>query len=280
MPEKSTFEIEIELLIQALLLKYNYDFSNYSRASLERRIRHALVRLGVATVSQLQDRVLRDAIKFRELLGYLTVPTTELFRDPEYFVAIRDQVIPYLETYPSIKIWVAGCSTGEEVYSFAILLHEAGLLNRSLIYATDINQNSLETARRGIYELPVIQNATANYQKFGGLHSFSDYFKASYGAARFDPDLAKRVVFSDHSLATDSVFAEVNLVSCRNVLIYFNRTLQDRAIGLFRDSLTRQGYLGIGTKESLHFSKYINDFTEIAKKERLFQKRGDSTDES
>jgi chemotaxis protein methyltransferase CheR len=266
-------EIEVELLIEAILRKYQYDFRHYARSSIRRRVAQALGHFHCANVSQLQEKILHDRSVFPHLLDYLTVPTTEMFRDPEYFLALRKIVVPFLRTYPSLKIWIAGCSTGEEVYSMAILLQEEGLLKKTIFYATDINPHSLEKAKNGIYSVAAIQKASTNYRKAGGTKSLADYYNAAYGAAQFDRRLTKNVVFSDHSLATDAVFAEVHLVSCRNVLIYFDRVLQDRAVGLFCDSLVRQGFLGLGPKESLHFSRHKDAFASVVKHERIYRKR-------
>ncbi|HEX3139452.1 MAG TPA: CheR family methyltransferase, partial [Rhizobacter sp.] len=247
MPTRN-FDIELRLLVDAIYLKYHYDFRSYAPASLKRRLMTAMSRLGCQTLSQLQDRLLHDTTTFPALLDYLTVQVSEMFRDPEYFKALREEVVPLLRTYPSLKVWVAGCSAGEEVYSLAILLREEGLLERTLIYATDINAKALVKAEAGVYDLDQMADFTRNHQKSGALSSLSEHYTAAYGRAVFDKTLRKNIVFSDHSLATDSVFAEVQLVSCRNVLIYFNRDLQDRAIGLFRDALCRKGFLGIGAK--------------------------------
>lgn len=274
MPSRpSDFDIELQLLLDAVYLKYHYDFRNYAHASLKRRVRTAMERLDCKTLSQLQDRVLRQPATFQALLDVITVPVSEMFRDPSYFLAIRTYVVPLLRTYPSLKIWVAGCSTGEEAYSFAILLREEGLLSRSLIYATDINPHTLEKAEAGVYEADRVAGFTDNHRKAGGRSSLSDYYTAAYGRAVFDRTLRSHVVFSDHSLATDSVFAEVQLVSCRNVLIYFNRELQDRAIGLFREAICRKGFLGLGAKESLRLSSHGAAFVELAPGERIYQKR-------
>ncbi|MBU1331911.1 MAG: protein-glutamate O-methyltransferase CheR [Gammaproteobacteria bacterium] len=271
-PERD-IEIELRLLIEAIYLKYDYDFRDYSGASLKRRVRHALVQFECQTVSALQERILHDPSAFMQLLQYLTIPVSEMFRDPGYFLALREQVVPLLRTYPSVKIWVAGCSTGEEVYSLAILLREEGLLERSIIYATDINPRSLEKAERGIYPLEAIQGFTSNYQKAGGRQALSDYYTAAYDGALFDKSLRAQVTFADHSLATDSVFSETQLISCRNVLIYFNKTLQDRAFGLFHESLCHRGFLGLGSKESLDFSSFARAFEPVSKHERIFRKR-------
>src|ERR1700723_3687779 len=240
------FDIEFKLLIDAIYHMYHYDFRGYAMASLRRRMRAAMSRFNCRTLSQLQDKVLHDLTVFPALLDFLTVQVSEMFRDPGYFLALREQVVPLLRTYPSLKVWVAGCSSGEEAYSLAILLREEGLLSRALIYATDINPHTLQRAEAGIYSVDRIAGFTVNHRESGGTSSLSDYYTAAYGRAILDKSLRDRIVFSDHSLATDSVFAEVHLVSCRNVLIYFNRELQDRALGLFRDSLCPKGFLGLG----------------------------------
>ncbi|MDM0113871.1 CheR family methyltransferase [Variovorax sp. J22R133] len=258
--------------MEAIYLKYSYDFRDYTGASQKRRVLHALSQLHLPNISVLQERVLRDPALFSSLLQYLTIPVSEMFRDPAYFLALRKQVVPLLHTYPSVTVWVAGCSTGEEVYSLAILLHEEGLLKRTRIYATDINPESLAKARQGIFPMEAVRNYTANYQRAGGVRAFSDYYTAAYDAARFDPALCADVIFADHSLATDSVFAETQFVSCRNVLIYFNRALQDRALGLFHESLSHRGFLGLGTKESIDFSGYANRFDVMSRAERIFRK--------
>jgi chemotaxis protein methyltransferase CheR len=196
-----------------------------------------------------------------------------MFRDPLYFLAMREAVVPLLRTYPSLKVWIAGCSTGEEAYSFAILLREEGLLERTQIYATDINPQALKQAESGVYELERIASFTENHRRAGARSSLSDYYTAAYQRAAFDKTLKKHIVFSDHSLATDSVFGEMQLVSCRNVLIYFDKALQDRALGLFDESLCRKGFLGIGSKESLRFSSHAGAFDELVPRERIYQKR-------
>jgi len=265
-------DIELRLLMEAIYLKYSYDFRDYALTSQKRRVLHALRQLNCATISALQEKVLHDPGTFMQLLQYLTVPVSQMFRDPDFFLALRREVVPFLKTYPSLKIWIAGCSTGEEVYSMAILLKEEELLDRSIIYATDINPQSLEKARRGVFSLEHLKTYTANYQKAGGTQAFSHYYTAAYNAALFDRSLIDNVTFADHSLATDSVFAETHLICCRNVLIYFNKDLQDRALGLFRDSLCHRGFLGLGSKESLDFSEHASDFDPFIKGERIFRK--------
>ena len=265
-------DIELRMLVEAVYLKYNYDFRDYTGASQKRRVLVALRELECATVSELQAKVLHQPEAFARLLQYLTIPVTEMFRDPEYHAALRSQVVPHLRTYPSLKLWVAGCSTGEEVYSLAILLHEEGLLERSLIYATDINPESLDAARRGVFPLDRMRLYTENYQKSGGKRAFSDYYTAAYGGALFERFLTENVTFADHSLATDSVFSETHFVSCRNVMIYFNRRLQNRVLGLFHESLCHRGFMALGSKESIDFSSYANRFESVARRERIFRK--------
>jgi chemotaxis protein methyltransferase CheR len=273
MAAQSNNDIDMQLLIDAIYLRYHYDFRRYAPASLKRQLTAALARFSCQTFSQLQDKVLHEAESFPALLDFLTVPVSEMFRDPGYFRALRQSVIPVLRTYPSLKVWVAGCGAGEEVYSLAILLREEGLLPRTLIYATDINPRILQKAAAGVYDVDRIAGFTEAHRKSGGSSSLSDYYTAAYGRAVFDKSLRDHIVFSDHSLATDSVFAEVQLISCRNVLIYFNRDLQDRALGLFRDSLCRKGFLGIGSKETLRFSAHSESFGELARDERIYQRR-------
>ena len=237
--ESEDVNIEVTLLLEAIYLKYCYDFRSYSRASIKRRIALAISQLHLKSITQLQERLLHDEVFFSKFLQYLTIPTTEMFRDPEYYKVLREVVVPSLKTYPSFKIWIAGCSTGQEVYSFAILLKEEGLLDRGLIYATDINSLNLEKAEQGIYPVDEMKKYSRNYQQTGARASFADYFDASSESVQMNRDLIKNVVFSDHDLATDSVFSEVQLISCRNVFIYFNRELQDRALKLFFDYLLK-----------------------------------------
>jgi chemotaxis protein methyltransferase CheR len=265
-------DIEVRLLVEAIYLRWGHDFREYALASLKRRVLQACQRMNAASISALQERVLHDDAAFSELLQYLTVPVSEMFRDPAYFLALRRHVVPVLRTYPSLKVWVAGCSTGEEPYSLAILLHEEALLARTILYATDINTASLQKARQGIFPLDSMQAFTRNYQRAGGQRSFSDYYTAAYGGALFDKRLRESITFADHSLATDAVFSETHLVSCRNVLIYFNRSLQDRALGLFHESLAHRGFLGLGSKETLEFSSYASRFEVVSRPDRIYRK--------
>jgi chemotaxis protein methyltransferase CheR len=272
-PRISDFDIELRLLLEAIYLKYQHDFRHYSMSSLRRRLTQALDEFGLTTLSQLQDRIMRNGAEFARLFQYLTVQVSDMFRDPAYFLALRQHVMPVLRTYPSVKVWVAGCSTGEELWSLKILFDEEGLTERTLFYATDINPDALARAEAGIYALDRIAGFTQNYLAAGGKRSLSDYYHAAYGGARFAGALKDRVVFADHSLSTDEVFLEAHLVSCRNVMIYFDRALQDRALGLFQHALVRRGFLGLGSKESLRFSSQHEAFDEFCQRERIYQKR-------
>lgn len=273
MADSPQFDAELAALLQAVYARYQYDFRDYAIASLRRRVRQAMGHFRSPTVPALQERLVRDADAFGEALQFFTVQVSEMFRDPGYFRALREEVLPVLATYPSLKIWVAGCSRGEEVWSLAILLHEEGLLERALIYATDINAQALRQAEDGIYTPAQMQQFSANYLQAGGKGSLSDYYTSAYNGAILDRGLRRNMVFADHSLATDSVFSEVHLVSCRNVLIYFNRELQDRAVGLFRDALVPRGYLGIGPRESLQFSSAGTSFEPVVHAQRIYRKR-------
>lgn len=268
----ATEDLEIQLLLDALHHHYHYDFRHYARASIKRRLLQARDQMGFSSLSTLQERVLHDPTMLPRLLGYLTVQVSEMFRDPPYFRAIREQVTPHLRTYPSLKVWIAGCSAGEELYSLAILFREEGLYDRTLFYATDINPDALRAAEAGVYPLDQVRRFTENHRASGGRSSLSDYYRADYGRAVFDAALRERVVFSDHSLVSDAVFSEMHLISCRNVLIYFDRPLQDRAVGLFKDSLPRGGFLGLGSKESLRFSAHARAFTEFVRDEKIYRR--------
>ncbi len=267
-------DLEIRLLLEAIHERYHYDFRSYAKASLKRRLSQARETLGVNTISALQDRILHEPEAFATLLQYLTVQVSDMFRDPEFFLALRRQVLPLLATYPSIKIWVAGCSTGEEAYSLAILLQEERLLDRSILYATDINSQSLRIATNGVYAIDRVRGFTQNHRRSGSTTSLSDYYHASGGSAIMDASLRRKITFSDHSLATDNVFSEVQLVTCRNVLIYFDHALQNRALRLFADSLIGRGFLGLGSKESLRFTELAGTFADFAPQERIYRKKG------
>jgi chemotaxis protein methyltransferase CheR len=275
LPVSKVEAIEINLLLEALYQRYHYDFRNYAQASIKRRLKQAREQLGFSTFSALQEGLLHNAALLSCVLDYLTIQVSEMFRDPSYFRALREKVLPHLRTYPSLRVWVAGCSEGEELYSLVILFREEGLEERTLFYATDISQDALDKASAGVYSLDRIQLFTENHRKSGGKSSLSDYYNAAYGRASFDRSLQRRVVFSDHSLVTDAVFAEMHLISCRNVLIYFDRSLQDRALGLFKDSLARKGFLGLGAKESLRFSSHAGAFGDFVREEKIYQRRAE-----
>ena len=236
-------------------------------------MRHALAEFGLEELPQLQALILRDPHAFTRLFKFLTIQVSEMFRDPRFFQALRRLVMPELRTHPSLKVWVAGCGTGEELWSLAILLHEEGLLSRTLFYATDISNEALRAAEAGVYAIDRLPGFSRNYLAAGGRGSLSDYYVAAYGSATFARALQARVVFADHSLATDSVFSEAHLVCCRNVLIYFDVALQERAIGLFKESLIRRGFLGLGSNETLRFSAHAAAFDASAPLERVYQKR-------
>ncbi len=264
---------QYQLLLESLYEKYQYDFRGYSRESLKRRINKATSLLECDSLPVLQDKFLSDPVFADRVLDVLTVPVSEMFRDPVFFLSIRKHIIPALRAYPSLKIWIAGCSTGEEVYSFAILLREEGLLDQTIIYATDINAKNLGQADAGIFKLDKMQKFTSNYYKAGGTAEFSDYYSADYDEAVFNKSLKRNVVFSDHSLSTDAVFSETQLVSCRNVLMYFAGELQEKAIGLFHESLSSNGFLGLGPGDTIKYTKYANAFLPVIEKDCIFQKK-------
>ncbi len=269
----SNQNIEIMLLLEALYLKYGYDFRNYAKTSLKRRILRRLSNSGLRNISEMQHRLLHDTVFLENLLLDFSINVTEMFRDPFFYQAIRKRVIPYLKTYPFIKVWHAGCATGEEVYSMAILLKENGLHKRAQIYATDYNDIVLQKAKTGIFPIERLQKYTANYQKAGGTESFSDYYTSDSENVVMDKTLKENIVFANHNLVTDGVFNEMNLILCRNVLIYFNKTLQNRVIGLFRDSLCHHGFLCLGSKESLGFMGHSKEFEDVAKTEKIYRRK-------
>ena len=265
--------IEIEQLLEVIFKVYGYDFRNYNKAHVKRRILHRVTNLGLQSVSQLQHKILYEQDCFDLLLRDLSINVTEMYRDPGFYRSIRNEIIPILRTYPYIKVWHAGCSTGEEVYSFAIMLFEEGLYNRTQIYATDFNQNVLEVAKQAIYPISKIKDYTMNYQASGGTHSLAEYYVANYDSVIFDNKLKENIVFAEHNLVTDSVFAEVNLLICRNVLIYFNKELQNKVINLFSESLIKGGFLGLGSKENIMLADANEQFEIIDSKEKIFKKK-------
>jgi len=268
-----TFDLELKLLLEAIFCRYHYDFRGYAMSSLRRRLRQAMDRIGAASLSVLQDRVLHDKHALTILLDYLTIQVSEMFRDPLHFLALRRDVLPILATYPSLKIWIAGCSTGEEFYSMAILLEEEGLLDRAIIYATDVNEEALRQAEAGVYALDRVAGFSESYVAAGGKGSLSDWYTAGYNGVVFDRRLRRNFVFSDHSLATDGDFTETHLVMCRNVLIYFGPELQDRALSLFEQSLVPRGFLALGSKEDLRVSSHAAAFETFNMHERIYRKR-------
>ena len=267
--------IELELLLQAIYLQYGYDFRDYSRAHVKRRVKHRMVQEKLKNISELQNKILHDPVAFDRMVRDLSINVTEMFRNPDFYKSVREKVIPLLKTYPFPKIWHAGCATGEEVFSFAIMLKEEGLLERTQIYATDFNPYVIEKARKGIFPIRYIKEYTANYQKAGGKESFSDYYHANDEWVIFDKSLSKTMVFAEHNLVTDDVFAEVNMVVCRNVLIYFNRALQNKVLGLLHKSLITGGFLALGTKESMMFSDNQMKYKVIDAKQKIFKKKYD-----
>jgi chemotaxis protein methyltransferase CheR len=264
--------LEIELLLEGIFRQYGFDFRSYAYASIRRRLWRRIEAEGLKTISGLQDRVLHEPAMMEQLLLDLSINVTAMFRDPTFYVAIRQKVVPLLRTYPFIRIWHAGCSTGEEVYSMAILLEEEGLYDRARIYATDINEVVVHRARAGIFPLERMQEYTENYIRAGGTRSFSEYYTAKYDGALFSPSLQRNVVFSQHNLVTDRSFAEFNMILCRNVLIYFDRKLQARVHGLFHESLVHLGILCLGSKESLRLSDFETAYEELSGAERIYRK--------
>lgn len=266
-------EIELYLLIEAVNMKYGYDFRNYSRAHIKRRVLHRMAMFDIDSISEMQNRILYDKELFNILLADFSINVTEMFRDPSFYKAFREKVVPVLKTYPYIRIWHAGCSTGEEVYSMAILLKEEGLYDKAQIYATDFNRTVLEKAKDGIYQINDIKEYTYNYQQAGGRASFSDYYIAQYGSVAFDPSLKKKITFAEHNLVTDGVFGEMHVVVCRNVLIYFNKELQNRVVSLFSDTISNGCFLCLGSKESLKFSNSGDRFEEFVRSEKIYRKK-------
>ena len=266
--------IEIDLLLEAVNRRYSYDFRGYARASLRRRLWRRAHGEGVRTISGLQERVLHDPAAMERLLRDLSINVTEMFRDPSFHRALREKVFPILRTYPFIRIWNAGCSTGEELYSIAIALHEEGLLERSRIYATDINDMVLARAKAGAFPLEHMQRYTENYLRAGGTSEFSSYYTARGDSAHFDPELARFAVFAQHNLVSDRSFNEFNLIICRNVMIYFGRQLQNQVHQLFLDSLSRFGILALGRKESIKGTLAAEAYEVLDGPEKLFQRTG------
>ncbi|MGB3209832.1 MAG: protein-glutamate O-methyltransferase CheR [Desulforhopalus sp.] len=266
--------IEMKLLLEGLYLKYGYDFRDYAGAHLKRRLEYRRHASGSASYLDMLKRLLREEELFCKVLLDLSVNVTEMFRDPMLYKKIRELVIPHLKTYPFVRSWHAGCSAGQEVYSMCILLHEEGInRNKIQVYATDFSDRILERAQRGVYPINTIREYTANYQKAGGLSSFSDYYTADVDTVIINAPLRERVLFSAHNLATDGVFAEMNIIFCRNVLIYFNKELQNRVVKMFYDSLRPGGFLCLGSKESLRFTEYADEFDVVDERDKIYRKK-------
>ncbi|MCG8685043.1 MAG: protein-glutamate O-methyltransferase CheR [Desulfobacterales bacterium] len=265
--------IEIRLLLEAIHLKYGYNFKDYANAHTKRRLRNRLAKSKMDNYTQMMRRLIYDENFFNQLLLDLSINVTEMFRDPWFYQKVRDELVPRLKTYSFIKVWHAGCSAGQEVYSMSILLEEEGMKKRTQIYATDFNELILEQAKKGIYPLDVMKTYTANYLKSGGSAVFSDYYTADDNNVILRKSLGEKVLFSSHNLVTDGVFGEMHLIFCRNVLIYFNRKLQNQVLQLFYDSLIPGGYLCLGSKESLKFTEIVDKFEVICEKERIYRKK-------
>ena len=273
MRHKDSSEFEISSLLEAVYQKYGYDFRQYSEAHIRRRITNRMAMSGLEDISQMQFKILNDEIFAANFLQDLSITVTEMFRDPGFYRSLRENVIPILKTYPFIKIWHAGCSTGEEAYSMAIILQEEGLYDRTTIYATDFNQQALNRAKEGIFSNAMIKEYTANYQLSGGIESFSKYYMSDYDNVIMNQSLKKNMVWANHNLVTDSVFAEVHMVLCRNVLIYFDNNLQNKVQQIFYNSLINSGVLCLGSKESLRFTDLYEKYTELDKNQRIFKKK-------
>ena len=273
MRHKETSELEISLLLEAVYQRYGYDFRQYSEAHIRRRVMNRMAMSGLEDVSHMQSKVLNDEKFAYGLLQDLSITVTEMFRDNGFYRSLRENVIPILKTYPFIKIWHAGCATGEEAYSMAILMQEEGLYERTTIYATDFNQRALNQAKEGIFPNSMMKEYTHNYQLAGGKESFSDYYTSDHNNVIMNQSLKKNIVWANHNLVTDSVFAEVHLILCRNVLIYFDHHLQNKVQHLFYNSLINGGVLCLGSKESLRFTDLFEKYSELDKKQRIFKKR-------
>lgn len=264
--------IEFDLLLQAIQRHYGYDFHNYARAPLRRRLNHIVRVEGLSSLSALQERVLHDEEAMKVVLTDLSISVTAMFRDPTFYRSLREKVLPLLRTYPFIRIWNAGCSTGEEAYSIAITLMEEGLYDRTRIYATDMNEAMLERAQRGHVSLDKLQLYTRNYIESGGKGAFSDYYRTNGSGGRFINGLSDNILFAQHNLVSDGSFNDFQLILCRNVLIYFDRHLQDQVHELLYNSLTRFGILALGQRESIRFTKHEARYQEIDGRRRIYRR--------
>jgi chemotaxis protein methyltransferase CheR len=266
--------LELELLLEAIHRRYGFDFREYASSSLKRRVWRRIRAEGLESMSGLQEAVLHEPAVMERLLLDLSINVTSMFRDPTFYRAFRAQVVPLLKTWPFLRVWNAGCSSGEETYSLAILLREEGLYDRSRIYATDINEAVLEQARAGVFPLEKMQEYTQNYLRAGGTSAFSEYYLAAYDGAQFQRSLMDNVVFAQHNLASDRSFNEFHAIVCRNVMIYFDRSLQDRVHELFYESLAMFGVLVLGHKESIRFTRFADRYEELDANERIYRKVG------
>lgn len=270
---KALEALEVRLLLDAVKQCYGYDFLDYAPASIKRRIREFQKETDCHHITELIPLILHDEAVFGKLLRYMSVIVTEMFRDPPFFLKLREKVIPWLKTWPFIKIWHAGCATGEEVYSMAILLEEAGILDRTQIYATDLNEESLQIARRGIYHSDTLPLHEENYTKSGGSGSLSHYCHQRYSSLKFHRRLSENMTFASHNLVTDGVFGEMHLIICRNVLIYFNRELKNRVFNLFNDSLCLKGVLCLGSRESIRFADIDSFYETVDAHQKIYRKK-------
>ena len=273
MRNKDSSDLEISLLLEVIYQKYGYDFRQYSEAHIRRRIMNRMAMSRLADVSQMQSKVLNDEVFASAFLQDLSITVTEMFRDPFFYRSLRENILPILKTYRFIKIWHAGCATGEEAYSMAILMQEEGLYDRTTIYATDFNQQALNKAKEGIFSNSMMKEYTSNYQLSGGKESFSSYYTSNYGNVIMNQSLKNNIVWANHNLVTDSVFAEVHLILCRNVLIYFDKDLQNKVQKLFYNSLINGGILCLGSKEGLRFTDFYGEYNEVDKKQKIFKKK-------
>lgn len=271
--EQENKQLELTLLLEAIYLKSGYDFRKYSRSHLNRRLDHVRKRCGMTSYCNVIHRLIYDAVFLNEVLGALSINVSEMFRDPFVYNTIRNVVIPHLKTFPHIKVWHAGCAAGQEVYSMAILLKEEGMLERTQLYGTDLNDGTLDTAQKAIYPTNVVREYTKNYQESGGKSSFADYYTSAYDSVTIATSIKENILFSQHNLVTDGIFGEMHMICCRNVLIYFTEELQHHVIKLFYDSLRHGGFLCLGTKETLRFSNFEDDFEVIDEKASIYRKR-------
>ena len=265
-------KIEITLLLEGIYQRYGHDFRNYAYPSIKRRVYHRIEIDKLNSISELQQKVLYDPFYMQKLLADFSINVTEMFRDPEFYISFRENVVPILHSYPFVRIWHAGCSTGEEAYSMAILLHEEGLYEKAKIYATDMNKDVIEKAKKGVFSFDKMKQYTSNYQKAGGTHAFSEYYTADQYGVKLEPFLSKNIVFAQHNLVTDHSFNEFNVILCRNVLIYFEKSLQIQVHDLFQKSLSRFGILGLGSKESIRFIPHRSSYEDLDGKNKIYKK--------